>query len=91
MHRSTSTIPPSALLGRVLRRQAEATPEAPFVLATTGRFGYGRSERAGERLARGLRELGIRRGDTVRSCCAVPPRNSSFGRGGTFGRDLGAI
>jgi len=57
--------PAERLLGRVLRRQAEAAPDAPFVLADERRWSYAEANAAANAWARGLRELGVRRGDTV--------------------------
>jgi crotonobetaine/carnitine-CoA ligase len=57
--------PADRLLGRTLRRQAEAVPDAPFVLADERRFGYAEANRLANAWARGLRELGVGRGDSV--------------------------
>jgi carnitine-CoA ligase len=53
------------LLGRVLRRQAEQVPDAPFLLADERRWSYGDVNRAANAYAAGLRRLGVGRGDTV--------------------------
>ncbi len=72
MHALDLKDPADRLLGRVLRRQAEAVPDAPFVLCDDRRFGYGEANRLANAWARALRELGVERGDTVafllRSC-----------------------
>ena len=64
--------PAERLLGRVLRRQAEAVPDAPFVLSGDRSFRYGEANRLANAWARTLAELGVGRGDTVafllRSC-----------------------
>jgi crotonobetaine/carnitine-CoA ligase len=57
--------PADRLLGRTLRRQAEAVPDSPFVLADLRRISYGEANRIASAWARGLRELGVRRGDGV--------------------------
>jgi crotonobetaine/carnitine-CoA ligase len=53
------------LLGRALRRQAERTPDAPFLLAGERRLGFGEVNARANACAEGLRRLGVRRGDTV--------------------------
>jgi crotonobetaine/carnitine-CoA ligase len=65
MHALDLRDPAERLLGRALRRQAEAVPDAPFVLADERRFGYGEANALANAWARGLREQGIRRGDSV--------------------------
>jgi crotonobetaine/carnitine-CoA ligase len=57
--------PAERLLGRVLRRQAEAVPDAPFLLSDGRTFSYGESNRLANAWAHGLRDLGVRRGDSV--------------------------
>jgi crotonobetaine/carnitine-CoA ligase len=57
--------PAERLLGRVLRRQAEAAPDAPFVLADDARWSYAAANAAANAWAQGLRGLGVGRGDTV--------------------------
>jgi crotonobetaine/carnitine-CoA ligase len=57
--------PAERILGRILRRQAEAVADAAFVLADERRFSYAEANRLANAWARGLRELGVRRGDSV--------------------------
>ena len=65
MHAIDLRDPADRLLGRTLRRQAEAVPDAPFVLADEQRFSYAEANRLANAWARALRELGVGRGDTV--------------------------
>jgi len=64
--------PRQRTLGRVLRRQAEAIPDAPHLLSGDARFSYGQVNERANAYAAGFRALGVRRGDTVaffmRSC-----------------------
>jgi crotonobetaine/carnitine-CoA ligase len=57
--------PRDRLLGRCLRRQAEAIPERPFLLADDRRWSYGDVNRLANGVAGGLRALGVGHGDTV--------------------------
>ena len=88
MHALDLRDPAERLLGRVLRRQAEAVPDAPFVLEGDRRVGYAEANALANAWARGLRELGLRRGDTV----AFLLRSSADFVFATFGAmKLGAI
>ncbi|MBW2374151.1 MAG: AMP-binding protein [Deltaproteobacteria bacterium] len=53
------------LLGRCLRRQAEAIPDADFLVEDDVHYGFGRSNELANAYAAGFRELGVGRGDTV--------------------------
>ena len=53
------------LLGRCLRRQAEAIPERDFLLADDECWSYGRVNELANATASGFRELGVAPGDTV--------------------------
>ena len=53
------------LLGRVLRRHAERTPDSIFLLAGDRRVSFGAVNQAVNACAAGLQRLGIGRGDTV--------------------------
>jgi crotonobetaine/carnitine-CoA ligase len=72
MHALDLREPAERLLGRVLRRQAEAFPDAPFVLSNERSWSYGEANRLANAWARALGELGVGRGDSVafllRSC-----------------------
>ncbi len=65
MHAIDLRGPADRLLGRTLRRQAEAVPDAPFVLADERRWSYAEANRLANAFARGLGELGVGRGDRV--------------------------
>lgn len=65
MHRLDLRDPDERILGRVLRRQAEAVPDAPFVLAGSERLSYGDVDRQADEHAAGLHGLGVGPGDTV--------------------------
>jgi len=80
--------PADRLLGRTLRRQAEAVPDAPFLLADERRVSYAEANRRANAWARGLRALGVGRGDSV----AFLLRSSPDFVFATFGASkLGAI
>ncbi len=53
------------LLGRCLRRQAEAIPEADFLIEDRDHYSYGRANELVNGFARGFQERGVRAGDTV--------------------------
>jgi crotonobetaine/carnitine-CoA ligase len=53
------------LLGRTLRRQAEAEPDAPFLLAGDEVWSYGRANELANAYAAGFAARGVGRGDTV--------------------------
>jgi len=57
--------PAERLLGRVLRRQAEAIPDAPFLLSGDDRLSYGEVNARANGAAAGFAELGIGRGGGV--------------------------
>ena len=65
MHRLDLDDPRERLLGRCLRRQAEAIPERDFLLAGDERWSYGRANELANATAGALRELGVAHGDTV--------------------------
>jgi len=72
MHNAALDDPARRKLGDVLRRQADAIPDATYLLSGEDRISYGEANALANRYARGLRELGVTRGDTVaffmRSC-----------------------
>jgi carnitine-CoA ligase len=53
------------LLGRCLRRQADAIPDRDFLLCDDEHWSYGRVNELANAMASGFRELGVARGDTV--------------------------
>jgi crotonobetaine/carnitine-CoA ligase len=53
------------LLGRCLRRQAEAIPERDFLVAGETHYSYGRVNELANAMASGFASLGVERGDTV--------------------------
>jgi crotonobetaine/carnitine-CoA ligase len=53
------------LLGRCLRRQAEAIPDRDFLVAGDAHFSYGRVNELANSTASGFASLGVGRGDTV--------------------------
>jgi crotonobetaine/carnitine-CoA ligase len=53
------------LLGRCLRRQADAMPDQLFLRWSEQRYTFGRVNELANASARGLRDLGVERGDTV--------------------------
>jgi crotonobetaine/carnitine-CoA ligase len=55
----------SCVLGAVLRRQAEAIPDATYLMAGEKHYSYGRVNELANSHAAGLRELGVKPGDTV--------------------------
>lgn len=57
--------PAERLLGRALRRQAERSPDAPFLREGDRVFSFGQVNAAASACAEGLRRLGVGRGDTV--------------------------
>jgi crotonobetaine/carnitine-CoA ligase len=57
--------PGERLLGRALRRQAERSPEAPFLVDGGRRFSFGGANELANACAAGLRRLGVGRGDSV--------------------------
>jgi len=65
LHRLDLDAAEDRLLGRCLRRQADANPDADFLLADDERWSYGRVNELASSMARGFRELGVARGDTV--------------------------
>ena len=56
--------PRERLLGRALRRQAETSPEAPFLRADARVYSFGEVNALANACAAGLRGLGVGRGDT---------------------------
>jgi crotonobetaine/carnitine-CoA ligase len=52
-------------LGRILRRQAEAVPDAPYLLSGDRVWSYARVNELANAHAAGLRALGVGQGDTV--------------------------
>ena len=57
--------PGERTLPRILRRQAEAIPDADFLVAGDEHFSYGRVNELANSYAQGFAELGVGRGDTV--------------------------
>jgi crotonobetaine/carnitine-CoA ligase len=57
--------PAERLLGRVLRRQAEAVPDRPFLVTEEATWSYGEVNRAANAWAAGLAGLGVGVGDPV--------------------------
>ena len=57
--------PADRLLGRCLRRQAEAIPDTDFIVWDDQHFSYGRVNELANACAVGLAALGVGRGDTV--------------------------
>ncbi len=53
------------LLGRCLRRQAEAIPDRDFLVAGETHYSYGRVNELANAMASGFTSLGVVRGDTV--------------------------
>ncbi len=53
------------LLGRCLRRQAEAIPDRDFLVAGETHYSYGRVNELANAMASGFASLGVERGDTV--------------------------
>ncbi|MFZ0666675.1 MAG: AMP-binding protein [Acidimicrobiales bacterium] len=52
-------------LGRILRIQAEQKPDVPFVKCDEGSFTYSEADDTADRIAMGLSQLGVTRGDNV--------------------------
>ena len=65
MHRLDLDDTSERLLGRCLRRQADAIPERDFLLAGDDHWSYGRVNELANATAGALRELGVGPGDTV--------------------------
>ena len=55
----------SCVLGALLRRQAEAIPDATYLMAGEDRYSFGRVNELANSYAAGLREFGVGAGDTV--------------------------
>ena len=53
------------VLGHILRSQAEAIPDATYLMVQEDRYSYGRVNALANAMAHGLRSLGVARGDTV--------------------------
>ena len=53
------------LLGRCLRRQAEAIPDRDFLVAGETHYSYGRVNELANAMASGFASLGVERGDAV--------------------------
>ena len=53
------------LLGRILRRQAEKIPDDDFLIDDEEHYSYARVNHLANACAKGFRELGVKRGDTV--------------------------
>jgi crotonobetaine/carnitine-CoA ligase len=76
------------VLGLVLRRQAEASPEAAYLMAGEDHYSYARTNELANSYATGLRELGVEPGETVALLMAPSPEYVFT----TFGvNKLGAI
>ena len=65
MHFLALDDPKDRLLGRCLRRQAEAIPDRDFLVAGDEHFSYGRVNELANATASGFASLGVGRGDTV--------------------------
>lgn len=65
MNRLELDDPRARLLGRCLRRQAEAIPDDDFLVADDAHYSYGRANALANAYAAGFREAGVGRGDTV--------------------------
>jgi crotonobetaine/carnitine-CoA ligase len=65
LHRLNLEDPRERLLGRCLRRQAEAVPDRDFLRADDERWSYGRVNELANAMARAFTELGVGCGDTV--------------------------
>jgi carnitine-CoA ligase len=52
-------------LGRILRVQAERKPDVAFVICDEGSFSYSETDATADRIATGLTQLGVTRGDNV--------------------------
>lgn len=77
------------ILRDLLTRTARRTPEAPAVRGPDGSFTYGELDRLANRVARGLRHLGVRRGDRVgiwleKSCRAVAAMQGALRLGAAY-------
>jgi crotonobetaine/carnitine-CoA ligase len=57
--------PRARVVGAILRRQAERIPDVPYVMAGEESYSYGRFNELVNSYATGLRNLGLRPGDTV--------------------------
>src|SRR5262245_23598338 len=75
MHRLDLDDPRERLIGRCLRRQAEAIPERDFLMADAERWSYGRVNELANAMAGGFSELGVARGDTV---CLLMDSNPGY-------------
>lgn len=65
MHRLDLTDVRERLLGRCLRRQADAIPDRDFLVADHEHWSYGRVNELANAMAAGFADQGIARGDTV--------------------------
>jgi crotonobetaine/carnitine-CoA ligase len=65
VHRLSFYDPRDRLLGRCLRRQAEAIPDRDFLIADDERWSYGRVNELANAMAAGFAEQGVSRGDNV--------------------------
>jgi crotonobetaine/carnitine-CoA ligase len=73
MNRLPLDDPRERLLGRCLRRQAERIPDDDFLVAGETRLSYGRVNALANAYARGFRDAGVARGDTVAFFCESAP------------------
>ena len=88
MHRLDLDDPRERLIGRCLRRQAEAIPERDFLMAGAERWSYRRVNELANAMAAGFAELGVARGDSV---CLLMDTNPAY-VWTTFGLNkLGAV
>ena len=65
MNRLDLDDPRERLLGRCLRRQAEAIPDRDFLVSDDTHWSYGRVNELANSMASAFSELGVARGDTV--------------------------
>lgn len=65
VHEPNLSDPSERTLGRVLLRQAEAIPDAPYLLVDDEVFSYGRVNQLANAYAEGLRRHGVAQGETV--------------------------
>ncbi|MEA2592505.1 MAG: carnitine-CoA ligase, partial [Actinomycetota bacterium] len=61
----SSTAPSARVLGDLLREQAEAAPDREFVQCGGDWMTLGELDRASDRVAAGLQQLGLRKGDRL--------------------------
>jgi crotonobetaine/carnitine-CoA ligase len=65
VHRLDLDDPRERLIGRCLRRQAEAIPDRDYLIADAEHFSYGRVNQLANSMASGFAEIGVSRGESV--------------------------